>query len=108
MKRTPTSQTKPSRKPPARQDTNALARPDFIKLEKNLVSLGFFTPSSRRIKNEKAKTITFTRFIDGNRVEAKVTIVPASLFGLPVTADQDKYFAFQKIVTEVHQQEDDT
>lgn len=105
MKRTQTSQTKPTRKPPARKATTALGKPDFIKLEKNLVSLGFFTPSSRRIKNEKAKTITFTRFVDGNRVEAKVTIVPASLFGLPVTADQDKYFAFQKIVTDVHQQE---
>lgn len=105
MKGSPTSEKKPTRKPPTRQTSKALAKPDFIKLEKNLVSLGFFTPSSRRIKNEKAKTITFTRFVEGNRVEAKVTIVPASLFGLPVTADQDKYFAFQKIVTEMHLQE---
>lgn len=105
MKQSPTSQTKPTRKTPVRRKSEALVRPDFIKLEKNLVSLGFFTPSSRRIKNEKSKTIVFTRFVDGNRVEAKVTVVPAALFGLPVTADQDKYFAFQKLVTDVFQQE---
>lgn len=105
MKQSPTIQKKPTRKPPARRDSQTLARPDIIKLEKNLVSLGFFTPSSRRIKNEKAKAISFTRFVDGNRIEAKVTIVPAALFGLPITADQDKYFAFQKIVTDIFLQE---
>lgn len=105
MKQSPTSQTKATRKSPVRRKSEVLVRPDFIKLEKNLVSLGFFTPSSRRIKNEKSKTIVFTRFVDGNRVEAKVTVVPAALFGLPVTADQDKYFAFQKLVTDIFQQE---
>lgn len=88
-------------------ENQALAAPDpdFIKIEKNLTSLGFFTPSSKRIKNEKAKTITFVRTIDGNRVEAKVTIVPAALYGLPVTADQDKYLALQKIITDLQQHE---
>jgi len=82
-----------------------LASPDFIKIEKNLTSLGFFTPSSKRIKNEKAKTITFTRTVDGNRVEAKVTIAPAALYGLPITADQDKFLALNKIITDIQQQE---
>lgn len=75
-----------------------LITPDFIKVEKNLSSLGFFTPSSKKIKNAKAKTISFTRVIEGKRVEATVTIAPAALYGLPVTSDEDKYFAFQKLV----------
>lgn len=79
----------------------ALRTPDFIKIEKNLISLGFFTPSSKRIKDEKSKTITFTKVIDGKRIEAKATIVPAAIYGLPVTADQDKYLALQKIINDV-------
>jgi hypothetical protein len=82
----------------------ALRTPDFIKIEKNLISLGFFTPSSKRIKDEKSKTITFTKIIDGKRIEAKATIVPAAIYGLPVTADQDKFLAFQKIVNDVRQE----
>jgi hypothetical protein len=81
----------------------ALRAPDFIKIEKNLISLGFFTPSSKRIKDEKSKTIIFTKVIDGKRIEAKATIVPAALYGLPVTADQDKYLALQKIINEQRQ-----
>jgi hypothetical protein len=82
----------------------ALRTPDFIKIEKNLISLGFFTPSSKRIKGEKSKTITFTKIIDGKRIEAKATIVPAAIYGLPVTADQDKYLALQKIINDVRQE----
>jgi hypothetical protein len=82
----------------------ALAPPDFIKIEKNLSSLGFFTPSSKKIKNAKAKTITFTRLVDGRKLEARVTIAPAALYGLPITADQDKYLALQKIITDLRQQ----
>ena len=82
----------------------ALRSPDFIKIEKNLISLGFFTPSSKRIKDEKSKTITFTKVIEGKRIEAKATIVPAAIYGLPVTADQDKYLALQKIISDQRQQ----
>ena len=41
----------------------------FAKVEKSLMSLGFFTPSSRRIKNEKQKTINFVRTVAGKWVE---------------------------------------
>jgi hypothetical protein len=77
---------------------------DFVKVEKNLASLGFFTPSSKRLKTPKAKTIQFTRYIEGKRVEAKVTIEPSVSFGLPVTADQDKLIAFLKIVEAMKQE----
>lgn len=86
---------------------NHLALPsgDFTKVEKNLASLGFFTPSSKRIKNEKVKTITFVRVIDGKRIEARATIAPTAIYGLPITADQDKYLALQKIVADIQQRE---
>jgi replication initiator protein A len=45
------------------------------------------------------------KFVDGKRVEAKATIAPAVAlgFGLPNTADQDKYLALQKIITDEQQ-----
>src|SRR5215207_1472250 len=51
---------------------NTLPATDFVKVEKNLTSFGFFTPSSKKIRNAKAKVISFTRVIDGKRIEAKV------------------------------------
>ena len=71
----------------------------FAKVEKSLASIGFFTPSSRRLKEQKLKKITFTREVDGRRIEVTAEIVPAAIFGLPITADQDKYLALQKIIT---------
>lgn len=74
-----------------------LGEPDFIRVEKNIAAFGFFTPSSKRIKNVP-KIIKFTQTVDGNKVEAEVTIAGNVLYGMPITADQDKYLAFQKIV----------
>ena len=71
----------------------------FAKIEKSLASIGFFTPSSRRLKEQKVKTITFTRELNGQRVEVIAQIVPSALYGLPITADQDKYIALQRIIT---------
>ena len=88
---------------PGSYEAIATVEQDFIKIEKNLASFGFFTPSSKRIKSTKAKTITFTRWIDGKRIEAKVTIAPAALYGLPITADQDKFIAFQKVIETLRQ-----
>ncbi len=73
-------------------------KPRQVWVDKNLAALGFFTPSSQRIKREKAKTVRFSQTIDGERVEVTATIVPSALHGLPVTADQDKYLALQEIV----------
>ena len=75
----------------------------LIKIEKNLASLGFFTPSSKRIKGAKKKTITFAKVIEGKRVEARATILPSAEYGLPITGDQDKYLALQKIITDIRQ-----
>ena len=78
---------------------------EFTKVEKNLASLGFFTPSSKRIRDVKAKTITFTRVDDGKKIEVQATIVPSTIYGLPVTADQDKYLGLQKLITDTQQRQ---
>ena len=74
---------------------------EVIKIEKNLNSLGFFTPSHKGLNNKKSKSISFSRDEKGRKIQAKATIFPSPDHGLPTTADQDKYFAFQKIVTEI-------
>jgi Replication initiator protein A len=76
-----------------------------ISIEKNLASLGFFTPSTKRIKGAKKKTILFTRENDGRKVQLQAIILPSAEYGLPITADQDKYLALQKIITDVHHRE---
>jgi len=78
---------------------------NFAKVEKSLASLGFFSPASHRVKNRKVKKITFTREADGKRVEASAEIVPGAIFGLPMTSDQDKWLALQKIITTILQTE---
>jgi hypothetical protein len=80
---------------------------DFAKIEKNLASFGLFTPSSKKIKNAKSKTITFSRMVDGNKVEARVTIAPSAIYGLPITSDQDKYIALQKLIGDLRQGTDE-
>lgn len=80
--------------------SSALTEPDFVRMEKNIAAFGFFTPSSKRIKNVP-KIIKFSHSIDGNRVEAQVKISGNVEYGMPITADQDKYLAFQKIIERV-------
>ena len=84
-----------------KQDSQSqLIEPDFVRMEKNLAAFGFFTPSSKRINNVP-KVIKFSQTINGNRVEAEVKIFGHIQYGMPITADQDKYLAFQKIVERV-------
>src|SRR3984885_3625781 len=86
---------------PLRGSVQTLPSTEFVKVEKNLASLGFFTPSSKRTRNEKSKTVAVTIVIDGKRIEAKATIAPTALFGLPITADQDKWLALHKILSDI-------
>jgi len=70
-------------------------------VEANLASLGFFTPSSKRIRSTTSKVVTLSRLIAGKKVRVSATIVPAAIYGLPVTADQDKYLALMKLISEL-------
>src|SRR5262249_54013949 len=74
---------------------------DFIKVEKNLASLGFFTPSTKKIRLTRQKKISITRQADGSRIEIRAVILPSAAYGLPITGDQDKYFALQKIICNI-------
>ncbi len=74
---------------------------EFVTVEKNLASLGFFTPSSKRLRNAQEKAFTITTIVDGQRVELKGTIIPSAKYGLPITADQDKWIALSEILTNI-------
>jgi hypothetical protein len=70
-----------------------------VRIEKNLNSLGFFSPATK-VKQTK-KVISITREVEGMKVEARATIIGHHDNGLPTTADLDKYLAFQLIVAEL-------
>ena len=81
-------------------------RRDFVKVEKNLSTLGFFTPSKSRGKIEhREKIIRFKREVNGKSIEAEATIFPSAKYGLPTTADLDKYLAFQKLLNDIRLKE---
>src|SRR5580704_10570416 len=78
---------------------------EFVKVEKNLASLGFFTPSSKRLRNAQEKSFTITTIVDGKRIELKGTIIPSAKYGLPITADLDKWIALGEILTDILKKE---
>ncbi len=78
-----------------------VATRDFVRVEKNLGTIGFFTPSKSRSQGDlREKVVRFKREIGGKTIVAEAAIIPSVTLGLPTTADQDKYLAFQKIVNE--------
>lgn len=83
----------------------SLPAAEFVKVEKNLASLGFFTPSSKRLRNAQEKSFTITTVADGQRLEVKGTIIPSAKYGLPITADQDKWIALCKILGDIIRKE---
>jgi hypothetical protein len=90
---------------PAESEREMLPSTKFAKVEKSLAALGFFTPSSRRVRTGKVKRISFTREVDGKKVEVSAEIVPSAISGLPITADQDKYLALQELITGIMQRD---
>jgi len=79
------------------------ALPAYIPTEVSLQHLGFFTPSSKRIKkiSIKEKTLKTITQPDGTKKEVKSTIIGnPNLGGLPITSDQDYWRAFEKILDE--------
>ena len=87
----------PSEAPPLKRE--------IVRVEKNLNTFGYFTPSSKRLKVPSKSVTLQVRTDDGRRIQAKATIFPAAELGLPTTADQDKYFAFQKIIERIRNQQ---
>ncbi|MGH9612976.1 MAG: replication initiator protein A [Bryobacteraceae bacterium] len=85
------------------QEETTLSTADLVRIEKNLASIGFFTPSTKRIRGEKKKVVTRSRQDDGKRMEGSATILPSAEYGLPITADQDTYFAILKLAGDILQ-----
>lgn len=73
---------------------------ELIPAEVTLETIGFFTPSSKRLK-KKVKTLTFAfRNPAGEGETTTVEIIPNVKVGLPITIDLDYYRAFQKVLFE--------
>jgi hypothetical protein len=97
---------KPRQQSPNPVEVSAVAVRGFVRIEKNLSTMGFFTPSKSRSQGEiREKVIRVKREVGGKMVVAEATIIPSVTFGLPTTADQDKYLAFQKIVNDRRMQQ---
>lgn len=81
--------------------------PAFVRAEKNLAAIGFFTATSNKtLKTPRVKTVKFPRSDnEGERVETSIRIVSGGDYGLPGTADLDKYLAFMQIVNDMHARE---
>ncbi len=77
--------------------------PQYIKTEAFLENIGFFTPSSKRIKGiyTKEKIIGERIGQDGTKRFIKTNVSANHEYGLPITSDLDYYRAFLKICNEV-------
>ena len=82
---------------------NFLEIPLYIKTEAFLENIGFFTPSSKRIKGiyTKQKTIGEKILEDGTKQYLKTMVSANHEYGLPITSDLDYYRAFLKICNEI-------
>jgi hypothetical protein len=83
---------------------------DFIRIEKDLVGLGFFTPTSTgkngKLKSTRVKEMHLTTTgKQGEALQTCVKINAGGEYGLPGTADLDKWLAFMKIVNSIQRRE---
>lgn len=77
--------------------------PDYVPAEVSLENMGYFTPSSNRIKNiyVKEKVLGYKTGFDGVKRTITAKISANHELGLPITLDFDYYRAFLKICDEV-------
>ena len=69
--------TKPVK--PLEEDT--LPTPDFVSIEVNLATLGFFTPAYKGLKDVKKKTVRITKQVNGKREQKSVTYGSSGKWG---------------------------
>lgn len=83
----------------------ATAAPEIIPAEVFLETLGFFTPSSKRIRGILCKetVVGAHRATDGTQDARRVTIRARPDLGLPITSDLDYYRAFLRLLAEAVQ-----
>jgi hypothetical protein len=77
--------------------------PDYIPAEVSLENMGYFTPSSKRVKDIyiKEKVLGYKTGSDGIKRMITAKISANHELGLPITSDFDYYRAFLKICDEV-------
>jgi hypothetical protein len=75
---------------------------ELIPAEVSFENIGYFTPSSKRIKNisTKEKTVAEKTNPDGTRTSLQIKIIGTGEYGLPTTVDLDYYRAFLRILDE--------
>ena len=80
-----------------------LITPEYIPAEVFLENMGFFSPSSKRIKGIYVKEKRVGEKVDANGMRHTLTVEISAnhKLGLPVTSDLDYYRAFLKICDEV-------
>jgi hypothetical protein len=74
---------------------------NYVRIEKNLSSLGFFTPSHKKITGQHKKVVENSRTANGETIVLRTTVVASPDHGLPITADQDKYIALHRIINDI-------
>lgn len=82
---------------------------EFIHTEKNIIAIGFFTPTSKglhgKLKATRVKTVRFMSALEsGQEIVKGARIVTGGNYGLPGTGDLDKWLAFMKIVNGLQRQ----
>jgi hypothetical protein len=97
---------------PHNQPESSLRTPsvpiELIPAEVSFENIGYFTPSSKRIKNitTKEKTVAEKTNPDGTRTSLQIKIIGTGEYGLPTTVDLDYYRAFLRILDETVGQHD--
>lgn len=82
------------------QDPLVLAR-SLIGAERNLETIGFFSPTTKARPKVSKKIEGETRQ-NGQRVKRKLAIIPSVEYGRPIAVDLDMYRAFFKILREIY------
>lgn len=80
---------------------------DLIPAEVSFENIGYFTPSSKRIKQTTTKERTIAELAndDGTKTILRISIIASGKYGLPITSDLDYYRAFLKILDEFVERE---
>lgn len=92
----------PASVPSHKEDARLHVPGDLIPAEVFLETLGFFTPSSKRIRDlyTKEKIVGTRMAVDGTVQTIRTRISANHALGLPITTDLDYYRAFLKILAE--------
>ena len=75
---------------------------DYIAAEVSLETIGYFVPSSKRIKDidTKEEVVGEIKNSDGTKTQVEVSFIYSRKYGIPNTTDLDYYRAFLKILDE--------